>query len=55
MSEASSVSFVWSAATLLQGGIEDCKTPDDEDSCVGGIAALFALLRYYTIPTRMLS
>ena len=43
------VSFVWSYADLLSGGLHSCKTWDDE-SCKAGSAAVRAFLRNNTLP-----
>jgi hypothetical protein len=42
-----SVNLITSAASLLSGSIEECLTPDDE-TCVGGIAAVMAFIRNNT-------
>lgn len=43
----SSVNLITSAASLLSGEISECLTPDDE-TCVGGIAAVMAFVRNNT-------
>jgi 5'-nucleotidase, C-terminal domain len=47
-STSTTVNLVLTEATLLSGNLDDCWNADD-DSCVGGVAAVSALTRHYSL------
>jgi hypothetical protein len=46
MSSGQTINLIISGATLLSGGLDACQTPNDE-TCIGGIAAVLAVARQF--------